>query len=328
MKKKLSVVLCITLIISLVPMTSAFAAKKIKTKSVSVAPKAMTLAVGDVAQLTASKSPTKSTDKLTWTSSDKSVATVSGKGLVSGVAPGTAKITVKTTSKKTATCVVTVKQYITADEVSDSIIDKVIDKIKGLFATKDDVTDAIKQNTYTKSEIDAKISAAGSGSTSGACACKKIEKASDIAVFPAGKVEYKNAEVIITPDEEEEESRREITDITVDKIAVKSYTQNSYDDFLQMDSNQRHAKYGDTRDVYMRYAINIEAAGSVDSKYAGYIVQLEFNTNTEDGSNFKSIFVTVGNDGSFSGTGSIHANELPRELVMCYINVWNKLNSD
>ena len=100
MRKKLSFILCIALILCMIPTTSAFAAKKVKSKSVSVAPKSMTLMVGDVAQLNATMKPAKSTDKLTWTSSNKDVATVSKKGVVQAVSAGTATITVKTSSKK------------------------------------------------------------------------------------------------------------------------------------------------------------------------------------------------------------------------------------
>jgi len=96
----------------------------------------MTLAVGDVAQINATKKPANSTDKLTWSSSDESVATVSSKGVVQGVSAGTATITVKTTSKKTAKCTVTVKDY----------------------ATKEDLQ-LLSQIMYTKEEIDAMLAA-------------------------------------------------------------------------------------------------------------------------------------------------------------------------
>lgn len=54
-------------------------------------------------------SPSNASNKtVTWTSSDSSVATVSG-GTIYGKAPGTATITAKTSNGKTATCKVTVK---------------------------------------------------------------------------------------------------------------------------------------------------------------------------------------------------------------------------
>lgn len=59
-------------------------------------------AAGETALLTAE---TKA-DKLTWTSSDESVATVDANGTVTAVAPGTATITVTVDEKTSATCTV------------------------------------------------------------------------------------------------------------------------------------------------------------------------------------------------------------------------------
>ena len=169
MRKKLSLILCIAMIISLMPLTSAFAAKTVKAKSVSVSPKSMTLAVGDIAQIKAAKKPTNSTDKLTWFSSDKSVATVTSKGVVQGISEGTATITVKTSSKKEAKCTVVVKNYI--DE--NALREKIREELSAEFATKNDIQTLISQNTYTKSEIDAKISSLPTGGGGGtSCACE------------------------------------------------------------------------------------------------------------------------------------------------------------
>lgn len=161
MKNKLLILLGITLVLCLIPTTTAFA-KTVKAKSVSVAPKTMTLAVGDVAQLTATKKPAKASDKLTWTSSDESIATVSSKGVVQGVAEGTAIITVKTTNKKTAKCNVIVRDYATKADLTDSLIKQ----LSPTFATKEE----LKQNYYSKSEIDDKLKALPSGSGS-SCGC-------------------------------------------------------------------------------------------------------------------------------------------------------------
>ena len=69
------------------------------------------LNIGDTVQLKATVSPVDAYDKsVTWSSSNSSVATVSGSGLVTAKAPGTATITVETNSgSKTATFTVTVK---------------------------------------------------------------------------------------------------------------------------------------------------------------------------------------------------------------------------
>ncbi len=67
-----------------------------------------TLTVGKTMTLKATLSPKKATSKLTWTSSNKKIATVDSSGKVKGVKAGTATITVKTANGKKATCKVTV----------------------------------------------------------------------------------------------------------------------------------------------------------------------------------------------------------------------------
>ena len=56
--------------------------------------------VGEKKQLTIEIKPVSTTDKVTYTSSNKKVATVSGKGLITAKKAGTAKITVKSGKKK------------------------------------------------------------------------------------------------------------------------------------------------------------------------------------------------------------------------------------
>ena len=68
----------------------------------------VTVEVGSTVQLKA-KLPSKTASyKRSWKSSDKKVARVDAKGLVTAVKPGTATISVTTFNKKTATCTVTV----------------------------------------------------------------------------------------------------------------------------------------------------------------------------------------------------------------------------
>ena len=144
MKKKLAIILCIVMMISVVPTTTVFGASKI-----SISPKSMTLAVGDIAQLNVSNAK----GKLTWKTSDKTIATVTSKGVVQGKAKGTVTITVKDSKKKTTKCEVTVKEYAETDD--EGIFEKIKDKIIEL----------IKSFTYSKSEIDEKISSSSGGTT-------------------------------------------------------------------------------------------------------------------------------------------------------------------
>ncbi len=77
---------------------------------VTVTPTTAAINTGATSQLTATVAPANSTNKnVTWKSSNTTVATVSGTGLVTGVAAGSATITVTTADgSKTATCAVTV----------------------------------------------------------------------------------------------------------------------------------------------------------------------------------------------------------------------------
>ena len=84
--------------------------------SVSLNSSTMTLSVGGPSgSLQAAILPaTASNQNLTWTSSNSSVAAVSGGGQVTGLTPGTATITASTTdgSNKTASCAVTVTAHV------------------------------------------------------------------------------------------------------------------------------------------------------------------------------------------------------------------------
>ncbi len=84
--------------------------------SVTLNKTTLSLTAGDTATLTATVKPADATDKsVTWSSSDKKVATVDAGGKVTAVAPGTASITVTTTDgNKTATCAVTVTGVVSA----------------------------------------------------------------------------------------------------------------------------------------------------------------------------------------------------------------------
>ena len=89
-----------------VKVTDPNAPKSVKIKE----GKKATLKVGGKLQLTAVLKPEKAKTRLTWTSSDKKIATVSSKGLVKAKKPGEVKITVTTGNGKSATIRITVKK--------------------------------------------------------------------------------------------------------------------------------------------------------------------------------------------------------------------------
>ena len=85
--------------------------KVVDAKSVKLKEgKSKTLKVGKKLTLHATVSPAKVKTKLTWTSSDTKVATVSSKGVVTAKKEGTVKITVKTANGKSATIQIVVKK--------------------------------------------------------------------------------------------------------------------------------------------------------------------------------------------------------------------------
>lgn len=86
--------------------------KKRNPKSVSLGTTKVTLYVGDQLDMTmaATVKPSDADDTLKWSTSKKSVATVSSTGFITAKKAGTAKITVKTVNGKKKTCTVTVKK--------------------------------------------------------------------------------------------------------------------------------------------------------------------------------------------------------------------------
>lgn len=84
--------------------------------SIKLSAATLTITEGSSKTLTATVAPASATNKtLSWTSSNKKIATVSAKGVVKAIAPGTATITAKAAdgSGKKATCKVTVNKKVT-----------------------------------------------------------------------------------------------------------------------------------------------------------------------------------------------------------------------
>ena len=85
----------------------------IEVSSIKHSKSSLSLKVGENSTLTATINPSNATDKkVTWSSSNKSVATVDSNGKVVAVGPGTAVITAKV-GNKTVTCTVTVTENVT-----------------------------------------------------------------------------------------------------------------------------------------------------------------------------------------------------------------------
>lgn len=327
MKKTLSILLCITLILCLIPTTSSFAAKKIKSKSVSIAPKSMTLAIGDIAQLNATMKPSNSTDKLSWSSSNKAVATVTSKGMVKGKAEGKATITVKTTSKKTAKCTVTVKRYATENDIlsaikantctrddilstikdntytkeevdskissvetntkeyvtSDECINAFAEKLKNIFATNESVLAAIKENTYTKSEIDEKIAGI---STGGSCDCTADFKDGDELSL------YSGQQLPVTLSSS---SFDQPFEVTINNVSIKKYHYN------KMHGGSFHL-----------YKYNIVIEGTVNylpSENNPHIGLLLLNKDRSSSTLLYSYFKNIDNNPDFESTFEINGNK-------------------
>ncbi|MBQ8134024.1 MAG: Ig-like domain-containing protein, partial [Clostridia bacterium] len=86
----------------------------IYAKSVSLSKSSVSVEKGKSVTVTATVLPSTATDKkVTWSTSNSKIATVSG-GKITGVAAGTATITAKTANGKKATCKVTVKNLPTS----------------------------------------------------------------------------------------------------------------------------------------------------------------------------------------------------------------------
>lgn len=84
----------------------------VRAKKLTISKTALTINEGNKVALSASISPSNTTNKgITWTTSNSRIATVNN-GMVSGIQPGTVTITAKTKdgSNKSASCKVTVRQ--------------------------------------------------------------------------------------------------------------------------------------------------------------------------------------------------------------------------
>ena len=124
----------------------------VKVESVSLNSTSMTMVEGDSQSLTATVSPSNADNKkVSWSSSNSSVASVDDRGTVTAIAPGTATITAKTEDGgKTATCSVTVNSRVIAVE-SVSLDKTELEIIEGDNATL--VATVLPENADNKNVI-------------------------------------------------------------------------------------------------------------------------------------------------------------------------------
>lgn len=84
--------------------------EKVTTKKLTLSKKKATLTVKQSVKLGVKRNPISAKEKITWSSSNKKVATVSESGKVTAKKAGKATITAKTSNGKKATCKITVKK--------------------------------------------------------------------------------------------------------------------------------------------------------------------------------------------------------------------------
>ena len=155
-KRLLAVLLALVLIFTIMPsntLISNAATKKVATKSVKLNKSVYTLSKGKTFKLKATVSPKNAKNKkLVFSSSKKSVATVSSKGLVKAKKKGTAKITVKVkgTNKK-ASCKIIVGVPVTKVKLNRASQTLNIGQTSSLKATVSPAKASTKTVTWTSS---------------------------------------------------------------------------------------------------------------------------------------------------------------------------------
>lgn len=159
-----------------------------------------TLNIKDTKQLKATLS-SGSTGTVTWSSSNKSVASVSGSGKITALKAGTATITVKTYNGKSASCKVTVRPNAKSLKLSKSSITLWKNQTSTLKMTynpsnsKEAVTWSSSNTKVAKVSSAGKVTAVGSGS------CYITVKAKNSKVSAQCKVIVKAKQIALTFDD-------------------------------------------------------------------------------------------------------------------------------
>ncbi len=122
--------------------------RAVKAKSVKLNKKNATLVAGKTMTLKAAINPKKTTDTLSWKSSNKKVATVDKFGVVTAKKAGTATITVTTSSGKTAKCKITVPGVTLQKKSATIKVRKTVQiKVKSTIVKKDTIKSCRSSNS-------------------------------------------------------------------------------------------------------------------------------------------------------------------------------------
>ena len=137
--------------------------KTIPVSSVTLSKTSLTLVEGESFKLTATVSPSDATDPtVTWSSSDPSVATVSG-GEVTAVKPGSATVTAKS-GDKSATCAVTVgKKVVPVSGITLNKTEITLKQNESFQLTATVAPDDASDKTVTWTSSDAAVATATDG---------------------------------------------------------------------------------------------------------------------------------------------------------------------
>lgn len=126
------------------------------TTGVSVSPTKMNVNIGAIKAITATVKPADATNpKVTWTSSDESIATVDSNGVVKGLKAGKVTITVTTASGKfKASCVVTVIRPVKSVKLNKTSIKLNVGRATTITPTISPSNASIKTVTWSSSNND------------------------------------------------------------------------------------------------------------------------------------------------------------------------------
>lgn len=160
----------------------------VKPTAVSLNKSSVTMSKGNTVTLSPKFTPSNTSVKtVTWSSDNKSVATVSSKGVVTAVANGTAVITCTTKNGLTATCLVTVKVIpVTSVTLTPQALQMQVGAVYNLSAKVYPTNATNRKVTWTSTNPNvATVSSSGKVTAKGKGSCQIVVTTSD-----GGKIGY------------------------------------------------------------------------------------------------------------------------------------------